>query len=148
MKETCDSGNTFAIHFDPLSLSLSERGAITSLVYCEFGDFCFPDSRWSDFVVVILGWWIDATNNLKRQTVLRFMDGPYSIHLTADEIGIVRADCIEHRERQIVLGSFHISLSGLQRAITVTALAVLDACQERNWNSEDLAQLRKFVSFR
>ena len=40
--------------------SLHEGGNITGEIWLEVAGFGFPDRRWSDFPVVILGWWLDA----------------------------------------------------------------------------------------
>lgn len=46
----------------------------------------FPHPEWSDFAVVILGWWLEGALSLQTrksvQTVFRFMDGPYELLVT------------------------------------------------------------------
>ena len=43
---------------------------------------------WSDFVVVILGWWIPALRSNDRSCRLQFMDGPYSLRISRTSGGL------------------------------------------------------------
>lgn len=49
------------------------------------GDDIFPEEGWSDFVVVVLGWFAQAADNLneKNAVVVDFMDGPFELKMTA-----------------------------------------------------------------
>lgn len=54
-------------------------GNILSKVYFRIGEQIFPDEGWSDFTIIILGWWIEELSNLKvgsKTFRLSFMDGP------------------------------------------------------------------------
>lgn len=46
----------------------------------------FPHPEWSDFAVVILGWWLEGALSLQThksvETAFRFMDGPYELLVT------------------------------------------------------------------
>src|SRR5689334_14488413 len=85
------------------TLVLSDDGfgrSAAGLVYgglcVQVGELQFPDSRWTDLVVVVLAWWCRALSRLlsgEREPVeVRFMEGPYLA-----EIGPIRARSIRLR---------------------------------------------------
>ena len=82
----------FHLRVEPLSLTRSPLGTIAGEVWVEFGAIAFPEARWNDLVVTILGWWLTATVSLvsgwKRQATIHFMDGPFEVRLFAK-----RRDC-------------------------------------------------------
>ncbi len=44
----------------------------------------YPSQTWTDFGLVVIGWWVQALdrlldNNLEKKTSFSFMDGPYEI---------------------------------------------------------------------
>ena len=57
---------------------------ITGTLFVELGGNAFPDAGWSDFPVVVLGWWVRAALALQRTgapTSFMFMDGPFELEL-------------------------------------------------------------------
>jgi hypothetical protein len=59
-------------------------------IYWRFPDFDYPMNGWTDFGVVLLGWWVQAIVSLRQgsqETDLLFMDGPYSVHINKKAIG-------------------------------------------------------------
>src|SRR5262245_41276912 len=88
----------FLIRYKVASLRRSTRGTITGSVHVELGPFAFPDRGWSDFIVVIFTWWLEALRKLvsgERRIELLFMDGPYAMHITAVEHTTCLVECIE-----------------------------------------------------
>ena len=69
--------------FDKGELSRSGQGSITAPIYFSFEGFYFPENRWSDFVVVVLGWWLQSLakieNGWETTVEFDFMDGPFLI---------------------------------------------------------------------
>ena len=63
-----------------------EGGNVTGVIFLQLGDGAFPASGWSDFTVIILGWWAHALFQLevptRREVQWRFMDGPHGVTLT------------------------------------------------------------------
>jgi len=60
---------------------LPTKRTITGHLFVQVGDFFFPEKGWDDFVVVVLGWWIENAILLDGPVVEvdnLFMDGPYS----------------------------------------------------------------------
>ncbi len=63
-----------------------QSGNVTGTIFLDLQGRAFPDRGWSDFPVIILGWWIDAWLQLevptRREVQWLFMDGPYAATLT------------------------------------------------------------------
>ena len=63
-----------------------QSGSVTEVIFLELEGSAFPERRWSDFPVIILGWWTHAWLQLevpsRREVQWRFMDGPYAATLT------------------------------------------------------------------
>lgn len=60
----------------------STSGLITGEIYFKIDDYYFPERKWNDFFVIILGWWvhnyITAIRSNSYTLEFQFMDGPYS----------------------------------------------------------------------
>jgi ParB-like nuclease domain len=67
----------FYLVVDPDSLELS-RGSITGKIHISNATCTFPEPEWNDFVVVVLGWWLEAAAEVSgrqgTEGLLRFMD--------------------------------------------------------------------------
>jgi hypothetical protein len=72
----------------PSSLRRSAMGSITGQIYLRGPSGSFPVDGWSDFPVVILGWWIEGLAGLPRRKSGSFkgmfMDGPYAFLIQRD----------------------------------------------------------------
>jgi len=135
----------FRIRFEPNTLLRTKGGATTAFIYWQFGSFCFPGPRWSDFVTVISAWWIDALRSLDKTQTLRFMDGPYFI--TATRVGTtdVQIDCHEDREGKGLVESYRLPLRRVRDELIGVSKAVVAALRERNWGSRELELLNNLV---
>ena len=62
------------------------NGTVTGVIFIELDGEAIPDAGWSDFPVIVLGWWVDAFLQLsepkRRQVRWLFMDGPFELMLT------------------------------------------------------------------
>lgn len=68
------------INPDSIRISKSKWSPqVFSDIYFQIGDNFFPEEKWDDFSVVILGWWLREASCIKsgRRLVFDFMDGPY-----------------------------------------------------------------------
>lgn len=73
----------------PSSFEVSPHGAMTGEIGVHLGGHWFPEHYWSDFLVVILDWWLYELrpwNNAKELEFL-FMDGPCMLVLVQDAAG-------------------------------------------------------------
>src|ERR1043166_5263640 len=75
----------------------SQNGNVTGVIYVELESGAFPAKGWSDFPVIILGWWTEALLQLevpaRREVKWRFMDGPKALTLTKVE-GAIPSDAV------------------------------------------------------
>lgn len=135
------------LHVAEASLERSFTGQVTGLLWLQIGATAYPDDNWSDFVVIVLGWWLQQVNSLlggARTIVLRFMEGPYAVELT--EIGYESAS-VRLRDSSGSARPFDAALDSydLARQILAAASAIHHACQVRGWHSDDLATLEEEI---
>ena len=61
-------------------------------IHLQIRERAFPHQRWDDFAIVILAWWaqelISLEQGYSRHAVLRFMEGPYEVHITPASDGL------------------------------------------------------------
>jgi hypothetical protein len=135
------------IVFDATPLRQSRKGSITAIIYFDFGRTQFPDKGWSDFVVVISTWWLEALakleRGLEREVILYFMDGPYWLTLTRQDRHDVQIRCIEDRTGSGVVHEELISLQDFGKQLRRVAREVVSACRRNHFNSADLKTLVK-----
>jgi hypothetical protein len=129
------------IHFDHGSLHRSGRGSITGIIHFTFGETHFPGQNWSDFVVVILDWWISALKSNDRHITLQFMDGPYRIKITRESDGSATLDCVESRKQEVVVFSDRIRFKEFSDQVEEAGKRALATCHAQNWESDDLKGL-------
>ena len=128
----------------------SKRGVITAPIYFDFGDFQFPEVGWSDFIVIISGWWLDAIQKLnqgwEREIELCFMDGPMIIKLTLGERDDLLLECVNQRGRvDIIEYKTTITKELIVSKLLSNAKNILKLCRENNWQSADIDTLSKLV---
>lgn len=135
------------IVFDASTLRQSKKGSITAIVYFDFGSGCkFPDSGWSDFIVVIATWWKAAFDKVTRgreSADFRFMDGPYRISGVMSDKYAIQLRCIEDRRGQRVLHQALVGSDELKRELIGLAFSVSRECDAAGIESRDLDQLKK-----
>ena len=105
-------------------------GNVTGVIYLELHDGAFPETGWSDFPVIILGWWADALLQLeesnRRKVQWSFMDGPQSVTLIKMATGSTDA-----------FDLFHVHSSLLE--VTENVIA---HCDQHAMATNDLEALR------
>jgi len=137
----------FIIRFDPDTLHRSATGSITANIHIEFGKLVtFPEAAWSDFVVVILGWWLEALDQLSNRfgTVdLMFMDGPFVLRVKSADLSTYTIECAKQglRETTVVATGSVDSVKLIAETHRV-GTQVVEACDARGWQSSDIDALR------
>ena len=111
-----------------------EDGNVTGVIYIELASGAFPERGWSDFPVIVLGWWAEALCQLevptRREVLWRFMDGPHRLTLTKVD-GDISSDAL--------------ALAELQSSLLGAAERVVIYCEEHKMFSKDLETLRMNV---
>jgi hypothetical protein len=122
---------------DLATLHKSARGSITGTLEAVIGEFVFPGRGWSDFVVVVLGWWLAALKELIRgaqSAELLFMDGPFVICITKEGPAHYTLVCREDRAESHVRFRARVNLLQLLAETENAATRVFQACSAQNWD--------------
>jgi len=135
------------IKFEPASIHQNKSGAISGVIYFDFGSgIQFPISGWNDFVVVIANWWMSSFAEIARgvdQTQFRFMDGPYWIIALLQGDSSVLLQCTEDRPGAGIVHESIVKIEDLSSSILRFARDVVRACSEAKIKSTDLFELQK-----
>jgi hypothetical protein len=129
------------------TLRRSPKGSVTGQVFLRGPAGDFPEERWSDFPVVILGWWIEGlvrvVEGQERSFQGMFMDGPFAfvVHRGAGESGRLAWGRIGE-ETSIGI----VDLRLLLRSATDAGRLVAGECRARGWESRDLEALERAIS--
>jgi len=136
----------FLLKCDVETLRRSASGSITGNLYVELGTTAFPDRGWSDFVVVVLAWWLRALSTLVEgagSADLQFMDGPFSMSLTAVDLSTCTLECVQRGARAtVVLCKANVNIVEFGQQVERVAAQVVTACHVRGWQASDIDALR------
>lgn len=127
---------------DLSDLERSEKGSIVGRLWLVLDGHAFPDRRWSDLIVVVLGWWVEEllqTQNEETAMTLLFMDGPYSVRLRAPSEGdswsvSLLRDRGPIDARREAAGT--VELAQLRTAVLAAAHDVITACRKKGWSDD------------
>lgn len=139
------------IRFEPDSLRQSRSGSITGVVALTSNAACFPEEGWSDFVVVIAGWWLRAIRSLGTGELasqdLDFMDGPFRARVSREGKDHATIEFVhDDLGHEIVEGSHPLDLGKFAERVHEFAKQVLRVCDERSFRATpDLEILRGLV---
>jgi hypothetical protein len=123
-------------------LSRTKRSSIIGRIWFADGADAFPDTRWPDFIVVVLGWWIRQFLELREARTdhleFLFMDGPYSMFAepTGDDslaLSFRKGD----EPAPSMPATISTRLHDLEADVLTTALAVVEACRRQEWSGDD-----------
>lgn len=125
--------------------SLHKGGNITGEIWLEVAGFEFPGRHWSDFPVIILGWWLDALFALwsgrRSRGECLFMDGSYSFEVSKEgDSFVLRCFGDTHSAKEREWGGV-IDLPGLLRQTLDAASTITEECRRRGWATSDTEAL-------
>jgi hypothetical protein len=135
------------LHLNLSSLKAGRAGSVTGEIWFD-GDFPFPEVGWSDFPIEVLAWWLELLGKLASGEIttgqVSFMDGPYRIRALVSG-DVLRVEFLS--EHPGVHGGSRVTslASALTHAIA-TAIALLDECRRRTWNSEAISNLQRTLT--
>ncbi|WP_346190116.1 hypothetical protein [Rubritalea halochordaticola] len=129
--------------FEPDTLSQTEQGSVTGVIYFDFGEGqTYPGTGWSDFALVLAGWWMSAVKELEQgecKAKLLFMDGPFEIHLFREGDDQVLMRCMPTRSKEQI--DLRLGLDVLKQEIQRTAREVAHACDAANLHARAIRDL-------
>ena len=132
------------------SLALTNRKAITGEIYFENMDGDFPERHWNDCVVVILNWWFEAINRVKKAAVgetdeFPFMDGPLVRGCKIDQ-NIMRMDFIKSQLKgKRIFTSMNCDVNSFGESLLITAKRVVVEINKRKWEVNELDKLSSAI---
>jgi len=112
-------------------------------IYWEHEGVTYPDQGWTDFGIVVLGWWFYVVNEFRTgvsSSKFSFMDGPYaieaaynadtgSIELTPEDLGV----------------TWHLSLQELVTGLINSATQICQELQEFGVAEQERLNLEKNI---
>ncbi|KAB2865915.1 MAG: hypothetical protein F9K39_00025 [Exiguobacterium chiriqhucha] len=133
------------IALDSLTYSHHVVGNIAFVI--DFYDY-FPGQGWSDFVAIVLKWWVDSCRALLFAPLyetysFNFMDGPIRIaakRVTATEVELI---FVEDGHAKTPMGT--VSLEELKDALIKATRQFINAVDRLGWRNEDVETLRHAI---
>ena len=136
----------------PQSFDRSQGGAITGPIWFEHAArdeprATFPEQRWVDFPVVILGWWLEELGAFARaeqsEATCRFMDGPFECRVRRAATSLIEVRCVgEYLDGTREVATFLAQEASLHASVATAVDEVLAECGRRGWSGGDIRALR------
>jgi hypothetical protein len=123
----------------------SAAGLVYAELSLQVGELQLPDSRWTDFVVVVLTWWREALHRLlagEREPIeVRFMEGPYLVDIGPIDQDRVHLVLVEAQLKRKICREAEVDARALIRSVLSAADKTLAECRMRGWWSDDADKL-------
>lgn len=134
------------------SLIRTERGNVLGEVFFNIDGKLFPEKGWSDYIVVIITWWIEEisrmgkANNIK-DFKLNFMDGPLYVKGSfINEYKIQLGFMREKIDEDEIFFTSICNFNQLKNSINQEANVLIQEVDKRGWISEDINKLKSTIS--
>jgi hypothetical protein len=111
----------------------------------------FPEEGWSDFVVIILSWWINSIKGLMvsdfgRTFEFDFMDGtPLVLAKKLDKEHLELRFCMDEAVKRQVILTANCSIKEVRDSILSVSKRVIRLFERENWNRKDIDELKGLV---
>lgn len=127
------------------TLELRTRGPALAGVWLVTGGIEFPMAGWSDFIVVVLGWWSGAILRLMRNSsekeLVHFMDGPYAVEISKVRHGALHLRMFAGPSEGREVGVGEADLKRFVSHLAAESRQLLEECKSRGWWSTDAEAL-------
>jgi hypothetical protein len=141
------------VAIDLAELERTQMGSIVGRVWFVLDGQVFPERRWSDLIVKVLGWWIEellrGQSTDETSMTLLFMDGPYSVRLREQSgadlwsVSFLRDRGPVDARREAV-GS--TELGQFARSVLTAAREVVAACRANGWSDDpEVVKLARLI---
>jgi|GEM_PF-3671431 len=135
----------FKIIVDIESFKFDPKGTSTGVVFLEIDNKFFPDSVWSDFPDVILGWWLEGfiqllSFNEQGYYELLFMDGPCKWVIDYDGSQDVKINCYRYDKIEV---STREKIDKILESLLSVVNDFLRFCHENDYENDDLTILKR-----
>lgn len=133
----------FLVIVEPTTFEYGSGNSLTGQIWVEVNGQEFPEVRWSDFPLVLLGRWCqavaEALRALDEERDLRFMDGPFCIGLSAQSNGTIRVTLYARGER---VGADTCQAEEVRAQVLNAASALLRYCEQNGVDGTDVRSLQ------
>lgn len=131
-----------SIQVIPDSLAQSKHGAISGIIYCDFGKFSFPEHNWNDQVIAVLNGWLSQLQSIDMAATaearLLFMEGPFLIVISRDTGSpLCKVACICKSDPEKSEWTDTCDLEDLKSSVCQAARSALETCASNGWKSAD-----------
>ncbi|MFN4214767.1 hypothetical protein [Exiguobacterium sp.] len=133
------------IELDSLTYSDHIIGNIAFVI--DFHDY-FPGQGWSDFVAIVLSWWVDNCRALvyaptNETYSFQFMDGPVAVAATKASATEVNLTFVEENRPATHMGL--ISIEQFTSALVKATRQFINAVDRFGWKNEEVEVLRHAI---
>lgn len=122
-------------------LKVRAQGPAIAGLWLATDGAAFPMARWSDLVVVVLGWWVAAILRLlrsnSRRERLQFMDGPYAVEISRASTGRLRMQMFAGPSGGSEVAVGEADLVSFVGELAAQSRRLLEECRLREWWSRD-----------
>ena len=119
-------------------------------IWLELDGSGFPDPRWSDFLVPVLSWWVDALILLldgeSTSEEVRFLEGPHAVEIAALRTDAWRVSAVDAGLTRRVRLTSTIEPRPLLASVIAAADTVLAICRARGWEDRESARLESSLA--
>lgn len=141
---------TVSIEVDLATLEKTNFNIVGNLCFLIDYHYYFPDEEWSDFVIIVLSWWIESIKGLivseaGRVYKFDFMDGTPVVFVKKTDTDKIELSFFSNREKASREYSTNCSISGLKSSLLSTSKKVLRSVERNKWSSEEIDRLKDLV---
>ena len=132
-----------SVHVDAASLQTSSSRRVFGKLSVLVNGAYFPFEEWDDFVVIVLGWWVEALPMLHvatRKTHFSFMEGPYEFVITPSG-GAVQ--CVKSGRVQMEVSE--VDVEQFCTSVVSAARSCLNTVERLGLEDEDSRKLRALL---
>lgn len=139
------------VHVDTHTLLMGKH-SITGIISLQIGDAYFPEREWSDFPVVILGWWLTELLQLwggesetTEGAICAFMDGAFYYRVsTQGERWLI--ECIDDSTSEEAAFEAEVERAAFMKTVLTCAAQILDTCRAHGWQTLDTDELATIIA--
>jgi hypothetical protein len=130
-------------------LNVRAEGPATAGIWLVTDGSEFPMIGWSDFIVVVLGWWAASMLRLLRNDSGRervhFMDGPYAVEISRPTTGRLYLQMFAGPSGGCEVATGEADLKRFVSELSSQSRKLLCACKSHGWWSKDADELTLHV---
>lgn len=127
-----------------------KRRLVSGPIWLNVGSETFPGTGWTDFPVVVLGFWLTnlqpIVSGSSQNCECPFMDGPYQFDVAVAGLNEWTLNLVERTAHgKTILLIARLDASVVLSQIVDAARAVVNICRDREWVDDDLIKLEGLI---